>query len=91
MKDDITLCNGCYCMTHSIRKDRTNYICGKCGHNKTLGDVYQYVLDEKMKDRKMKKEDILKIIYSVHNWNNTCPFKKKLIEKIERSPDREEV
>ena len=40
-KDDISLCNNCNCMTHSIRKGRANYICGKCGHDKTLGDLLQ--------------------------------------------------
>lgn len=43
--DEISLCNGCHCMTHSIRKGRANWVCGKCGHNKTLGDVFQYKLN----------------------------------------------
>lgn len=41
-----SLCNGCHCFTHSIRKRRAHYICGKCGHDKTLGDIYQNELEE---------------------------------------------
>lgn len=41
-EDELSLCNGCYCMTHSIRKGRAYFVCGKCGHNKTLGDFFQY-------------------------------------------------
>lgn len=41
MEDDVTLCKGCYCMTHSIRKGRGKFVCGKCGYDKTLGDLYQ--------------------------------------------------
>ncbi|QDP57864.1 MAG: hypothetical protein Unbinned1693contig1002_8 [Prokaryotic dsDNA virus sp.] len=37
----LTLCNGCNCMTKSIRMGRAHYICGKCGYDKSLGDVYQ--------------------------------------------------
>lgn len=44
MKDDITYCSGCNCMTKSIRKGRAHYVCGKCNHDKSLGDVYQYEL-----------------------------------------------
>ena len=40
--DKITHCNNCQCMTHSIRKGRAHFVCGKCNHNKTLGDVFQY-------------------------------------------------
>ena len=29
------------CMTKSIRKARATFICGKCGHDKTYGDVCQ--------------------------------------------------
>jgi hypothetical protein len=28
-------------MTKSIRMGRAHYICGKCGYDKSLGDVYQ--------------------------------------------------
>lgn len=42
MTQEITACNGCNCMTKSIRKARAVFICGKCGHDKTLGDVFQY-------------------------------------------------
>jgi len=41
-KNIITLCGDCYCMTKSIRKSRATFICGKCGYDKTLGDVFQY-------------------------------------------------
>ena len=47
-EDDVTHCYGCNCMTHSIRKGKLIFICGKCGHNKTLSDVLQHQLvDEK--------------------------------------------
>jgi ribosomal protein L37AE/L43A len=52
-EEDITYCAGCKCMTHSIRKGRAYWVCGKCGHDKTLGDIYQeeytkeYAGDEK--------------------------------------------
>ena len=49
-EDDITLCNGCHCMTKSIRKGRANYVCGKCGHNKSLGDYYQWEAENKEDD-----------------------------------------
>jgi hypothetical protein len=39
--EDVTLCKGCHCMTHSIRKGKLHFVCGKCGHDKTLGDVLQ--------------------------------------------------
>ena len=35
MKDDVTYCNGCNCMTKSIRKTYFHYVCGKCGSKKT--------------------------------------------------------
>jgi len=38
---EITYCSGCHCMTKSIRKGRSYYICGKCGHDKSLGDIFQ--------------------------------------------------
>ena len=45
---DVTHCNGCGCMTHSIRKGRAHFVCGKCGHDKTLGDILQHrLIDEK--------------------------------------------
>ncbi len=46
---DISYCNGCHCMTHSIRKARAHYNCGKCGHNKSLSDVYWYEMMQKNK------------------------------------------
>jgi hypothetical protein len=39
--DKITHCNGCNCMTKTIKKSRAIHICGKCGHNKCFGDFYQ--------------------------------------------------
>jgi len=44
--DDISLCLGCNCMTHSIRKGRASYVCPKCGYNKSLGDYYQAELEK---------------------------------------------
>ena len=38
--NEISYCGGCHCMTHSIRKGRAHYVCGKCGHDKSLSDVY---------------------------------------------------
>ncbi len=52
---DISLCNGCNCMTHSIRKGRALFVCGKCGHNKTFGDVFQYEAIKKLNARKGSK------------------------------------
>ena len=46
MKDDITLCSGCNCVTRSIRVSRANFKCGKCGYDKTLGDVFQAELKQ---------------------------------------------
>ena len=36
-------CSQCHCMTKSIRKTQElgyNYICGKCGHDKGLSDIF---------------------------------------------------
>ena len=49
--NNITHCNGCNCMTHSIRKSRAKVICGKCGYDKTLGDIYQSELHESKEKR----------------------------------------
>lgn len=38
----ISYCNGCHCMTKSIRNGRAFYKCGKCGYDKSLGDIFQY-------------------------------------------------
>lgn len=38
---EVTYCNKCNCMTHSIRKGRAHYECGKCGHDNSLSDVFQ--------------------------------------------------
>ena len=39
---ELSLCSQCNCMTKSIRVKPFVFICGKCKHNKTLGDVLQY-------------------------------------------------
>ncbi len=36
----ITLCLGCYCMTKTIRKSRAKHICGHCGYNKIISEIY---------------------------------------------------
>jgi len=28
-------------MTHSVRKGKLMFVCGKCGHDKSLGDIFQ--------------------------------------------------
>ena len=43
---NVTYCNNCFCMTKSIRKSRAKYVCGKCGRDKTLSDIYQYELKQ---------------------------------------------
>jgi hypothetical protein len=57
MTDKITLCTGCNCMTKSIRKSRAKFICGKCGHDKSLGDVYQYELEERNNKLEIENND----------------------------------
>lgn len=52
LENNITLCNGCNCATKSIRKGRAHFVCDKCGYNKTLGDCYQYELQERIKKQK---------------------------------------
>ena len=44
MEREISHCGGCNCMTHSIRKGMAKFMCGKCGYDKSLGDVFQYEL-----------------------------------------------
>lgn len=51
---EISLCNGCGCMTKSIVKGRANFRCGKCGHDKTLGDVFQH---EAKHDTKLEQSE----------------------------------
>lgn len=51
-EEHLSLCNGCHCMTKSIRKGRANFRCGKCGYNKTLGDFYQWELKKRLKNEK---------------------------------------
>jgi len=41
MNEDVTYCNGCKCMTHSVRKGKLMFVCGKCGHDKTLSTLFQ--------------------------------------------------
>jgi len=50
MDEDITYCTNCHCMTRSIRKGRAKYVCGKCGHNKTLSDFYSYECEQRNKE-----------------------------------------
>lgn len=38
-------------MTYSIRKGRCHYVCGKCGHDKSLGDFYQSELNNKTRGK----------------------------------------
>ncbi len=42
LKEDISPCPKCNCMTKSIRKGRAHYVCGKCGVDKSLSDVFFY-------------------------------------------------
>lgn len=49
----ISLCNGCKCMTHSVRKGRCKYYCGKCGYDKSISDIYWN--EAKSNDRKVKR------------------------------------
>ena len=51
MKEEISPCSKCGCMTKSIRKGRAFYICGKCGHDKSLSDVYFYEATHKEKKK----------------------------------------
>lgn len=39
--DDVTHCNGCNCMTHTITNETLYHVCGKCGHDKALSDIFQ--------------------------------------------------
>ena len=48
-KDDISPCSKCHCMTKSIRKSRAHFVCGKCGADKSLSDVYFYEATHKNK------------------------------------------
>ena len=50
--EDITYCPNCHCMTKSIVKSRAKWICGKCGRDKTLSDVFQYECLDKEANRK---------------------------------------
>lgn len=51
MNADITLCTNCHCMTKSVRKARAYFVCDSCGHNKTLGDVFQYEKNENQRGK----------------------------------------
>ena len=42
MKEDITPCQDCNCMTKSIRQSRAKYKCENCGKDKSLSDVFFY-------------------------------------------------
>lgn len=52
----VTLCSGCNCMTRSIRQARAMYICGKCGADKSLGDVFQY--ENKIKSARKRSKNV---------------------------------
>jgi len=56
MKEEITHCNGCNCMTKSIRKSKAKFVCGKCDYDKSLGDLYQYELKAEANTRGHKNE-----------------------------------
>jgi len=47
MEGDVTYCNGCRSMTHSIQKEKLVFICEKCGYDKTYGDILQNKLNRK--------------------------------------------
>jgi hypothetical protein len=49
MKEKLSLCPKCFCMTKSIRLGRANYQCGKCKADKSLSDVYYYECMEENK------------------------------------------
>ena len=55
---EITYCDGCHSMTKSIRKGRANYTCSTCGSDKNIGDLYQYELNQGVRQVKngMKEE-----------------------------------
>lgn len=36
----VSPCPKCKCMTKSVRKSRALWLCGKCGADKTLSDIY---------------------------------------------------
>ena len=55
MNLNITLCTKCNCMTHSIRKGRGYYLCGKCGNDKSLSDVFFNEAQLKQEARKLRK------------------------------------
>ena len=44
-------------MTKSIRKGRAYFICGKCGEDKTMSDLYymEYIEDDKTKRDKIQR------------------------------------
>ncbi|MFC1737387.1 hypothetical protein ACFL1X_14855, partial [Candidatus Hydrogenedentota bacterium] len=46
-EERLSPCMACNCMTKSIRLGRANYKCGKCGHDKSLGDFYYYEATQK--------------------------------------------
>jgi len=50
MNKGISPCPKCNCMTNSIRRGKHNYICGKCGADKTLSDTLYYEATNKKKE-----------------------------------------
>ena len=47
---NISYCNGCGCMTYSIKKGRATLVCGKCGYDKSFGNVMQNKLKHQRND-----------------------------------------
>ena len=47
MKEEISPCPKCHCMTKSIREGRAKYKCGKCGADKSLSGVFWYEATQK--------------------------------------------
>jgi len=54
---NLSFCPNCYSMTKSIRKGRAYFICGKCGEDKTMSDLYymEYIEDDKTKRDKIQR------------------------------------
>lgn len=52
MKEEISPCPKCYCMTKSIRLGIAKYKCGKCGADKSLSD---YLFSEAHHKEDIKK------------------------------------
>jgi hypothetical protein len=57
MKEELSLCPKCFCMTKSIRLGRAKYQCGKCKVDKSLSDVYYYECMEKQREMGEQNEN----------------------------------